>query len=306
MCQFIPPLTGTKGKMSSSVGIDASVFLTDNTETIKRKIMTYAFSGGGGDGSLEDHKKYGGNVDDDIAYQYLTYFEYDDAVLKDIHDKFKSGSMSCSEIKNIIVAKVTELIVKHQENRAMVTDEVLKHFYEKHSMDTRGKKVDITLTPAEEKLYAKLSELKIEHTTKYHKVIETMDDGKEIATTLTGTVCKNLFMVGDDSKYYLVVAGFDAIVDIKLLAKTLEHKKLKFVDSITMSKMLKVPTGCVTLFGLINLDTELKSVKVVLHSSVSKSMDVNFHPLRNDATTTILYSDMMNFVSYFGVEMVCV
>lgn len=303
MCQFIPPLTGTKGKMSSSVGADASVFLTDNKETIRRKIMTYAFSGGGGDGSLEDHKKYGGNVDEDISYQYLTYFEYDDEVLKDIHDRFKTGSMSCSEIKNILVTKVTELIVKHQENRAKVTNDVLKHFYEKHAMDTTGKTVKVTLTFAEEKLYSKLSELGIEYKTKYHKVIESVEEGKELATTLTGTACKTLFMVGDSDNYYLVVTGFDQTVDTKTLSKTLNHKKLKFVDGVTISDVLKVPVGCVTPFAIMNLDEEqLKSVKLVLEPSVLRSSHLNFYPLRNDATTTVSYSDMLKFVSYFDVK----
>lgn len=47
MCTFIPPLTGSSGKMSSSVGVDASLFLTDNGETLRNKIIKYPYSGGG-------------------------------------------------------------------------------------------------------------------------------------------------------------------------------------------------------------------------------------------------------------------
>ena len=39
------------------------------------KINKYSFSGGGGDGTLEQHKKFGGNVEKDIPCQYLKFFE---------------------------------------------------------------------------------------------------------------------------------------------------------------------------------------------------------------------------------------
>lgn len=305
MCQFIPPLTGIDGKMSSSVGASASVFLTDDPGTISSKIATYAFSGGGGDGTLEQHRKFGGNTETDIAYQYLRYFEYDDEKLKSIHDKFKSGEMTCSEIKKKLIDKVTEMILEHQDRRAKVTDDVLAKFYAKKPMKITGREILVELTKDEENLYKVLDSLDIAHSTKYHKVIETMDEGKEIALTLEGNICKNLFMVGDDSKYYLVCAGFDAVIDIKALQKSLGHKKLKFVDSSTMTSMLKVPRGCVTIFALMNLAPEqLANTTVVIDKSINKSTPMNFHPLRNDATTTISYDDFNKFVNSLKINTV--
>ena len=70
MCTFIPPLSGNSGKMSSSSGTDSTLFLNDDTKILKEKVMKHCFSGGGGNGTLEDHKKFGGNPDVDIAYQY--------------------------------------------------------------------------------------------------------------------------------------------------------------------------------------------------------------------------------------------
>ena len=51
-------------------------------ETVKEKIMTLCKSGA--DPDPEVHKKKGGNVDEDIAYQYLRYFEMDDEKLEKI------------------------------------------------------------------------------------------------------------------------------------------------------------------------------------------------------------------------------
>ena len=87
--KFIPPLTGIEGKMSSSVSKQSTIFLTDDASTIKTKVMKYSFSGGGGDGSLKDHRLYGGNIEKDIPCQYLKFFEMDDDKLSKIYKGFK-------------------------------------------------------------------------------------------------------------------------------------------------------------------------------------------------------------------------
>lgn len=106
--KFIPPLTGVAGKMSSSVGSETSLFLSDSDDIITKKIRTHAFSGGGGDGTLKAHKLYGGNPDIDISYQYLTYFEPDDLKLNEIKNAFASGIMGCGEIKKIMTLALLE------------------------------------------------------------------------------------------------------------------------------------------------------------------------------------------------------
>ncbi len=96
MCSFIPPLTGADGKMSSSKAA-GSIFLTDDYDTIKDKVMKLCYSGA--DPDPEVHKKKGGNVDVDIAYQYLRFFENDDAVLEKYKVGFSNGSISDKEKK---------------------------------------------------------------------------------------------------------------------------------------------------------------------------------------------------------------
>ncbi|AYV77905.1 MAG: putative Tryptophanyl-tRNA synthetase [Edafosvirus sp.] len=128
---FISPLTGTNGKMSSSSSTESTIFLTDDDHIITKKIKRFAFSGGGGDGTLEEHKKYGGNMDTDIPCQYLKYFEFDDDKLNDIYKKFKAGEMTCNEIKKILIEKLIEVIQNHQKNRSLITDDLLNDFYSK-------------------------------------------------------------------------------------------------------------------------------------------------------------------------------
>ena len=129
--KFIPPLTGIEGKMSSTVSQKSTIFLTDTEKEIKNKINKFAFSGAGGNGSLEDHKKYGGNVDIDIPCQYLKFFEMDDEKLNEIYKGFKEGKITCGETKKILSEKLIELITYHQKKKAEITDDIVDLFYAK-------------------------------------------------------------------------------------------------------------------------------------------------------------------------------
>ena len=63
---------------------------------------------------------------------------------------------------------------------------------------------------------------------------------------------------------------------------------------------LGVTPGSVTLFALIN-DPQHR-VTVLLDEGLFAHDPVNFHPLRNDATTAISPSDMLKFVRSLGRE----
>lgn len=109
---FVPGLGG--GKMSSS-DETSYIALTDDPATIKKKVNKYAFSGG--QDTLEKHKELGGNPDVDVSYQWLTFFEEDDAKLKQIYDDYKSGKLLSGELKAILIEKLTAEILQVQKNR---------------------------------------------------------------------------------------------------------------------------------------------------------------------------------------------
>ena len=129
--KFIPPLTGNDGKMSSSVSHQSTIFLIDDEKTIKNKVLKYSYSGGGGDGSLKDHQKFGGNVEVDIPCQYLKFFEMDEEKLNNIFTGFKEGKISCGETKNLLVEKLVSLIINHQNKRSKITNNEIDMFYAK-------------------------------------------------------------------------------------------------------------------------------------------------------------------------------
>lgn len=67
--------------MSSSVDASA-IFMSDPPNKIKKKIVSYAFSGGGDSAAL--HRERGGNCSADVPFLYLTFFLDDDEKLAEI------------------------------------------------------------------------------------------------------------------------------------------------------------------------------------------------------------------------------
>jgi tryptophanyl-tRNA synthetase len=120
-CVFLPGLAGMmeQGKMSSSIQKTA-IFTTDSPEVVREKIMKYAFSGG--QPTVEEHRKKGGNPDIDVSYQWLTFFEEDDEKLKRIREDYKSGKLLTGELKEILITKLNNFLKEHQKRREKAKD----------------------------------------------------------------------------------------------------------------------------------------------------------------------------------------
>lgn len=106
---YLPALTGEE-KMSSSAQVPHTIFLSDTPAQVKKKVQKYAFSGGGGDGSLKEHQRLGGNPLVDIPCRYLAYFELDEERYQRLLKGFATGSVSCRETKEALIAKLSQLI----------------------------------------------------------------------------------------------------------------------------------------------------------------------------------------------------
>ena len=124
-CIFLPPLSGVEGKMSASSASEQAIFTTDTPEMVKKKINKYAFSGG--QSSVEEHRKKGGNPDIDVSYQYLRMlFEPDDKKLQQVYDDYKSGKLLTGEMKAILIEKVNAFLKHHQAEREKAKGKVDK------------------------------------------------------------------------------------------------------------------------------------------------------------------------------------
>jgi len=125
--KLLPPLTGISGKMSSSEP-DTAILLDDDEDTIRKKIMKYAFSGG--QATTELHRKLGGNPDVDVSFQWLYYFlEENDNKIEEIRQAYSSGKLLTGELKQLAIEKVSKFIKAHREKKERAEPDLKKMMY---------------------------------------------------------------------------------------------------------------------------------------------------------------------------------
>lgn len=111
--KFLPGLKGDK--MSSSDPM-SFIALTDSPEEAAMKIKKYAFSGG--QATVEEHRRLGGNPEVDVSFQMLKYgLEPDDTKLLKIEQDYRSGKLLSGELKQYCIDKLTAFLKEHQEKR---------------------------------------------------------------------------------------------------------------------------------------------------------------------------------------------
>ena len=115
--RFAMGLTG--GKMSSSKP-DTTIFLDDSMEVVRSKIMK---AHSGGKTTVEEHRRYGGDLSSDVAYQYLKFFfESDDVELGRIAEEYQSGKILAGEMKNLCADRAEEWLSGLKEKREHWSD----------------------------------------------------------------------------------------------------------------------------------------------------------------------------------------
>ncbi|TIB68461.1 tryptophan-tRNA ligase Wrs1 [Wallemia mellicola] len=123
--KFFPALQGSQTKMSAS-DTSSSIYMTDKPNEIKNKVNKHAFSGG--QALAEDHRKYGGNPDIDVSYQYLGFLLDDDEEYERIGNDYRAGKILSGEMKKICIGELQKFVANFQESKAKVSDDILKIF----------------------------------------------------------------------------------------------------------------------------------------------------------------------------------
>ena len=104
--KFIPSLQGS-GKMSSS-DPNSVISLNDSRNSVRKKLMKYAFSGGRD--TAEEQRKYGANPDIDFSFNIFRIMESDQSKVSAVHESYMSGEMLSGEMKSIAAEKISEFL----------------------------------------------------------------------------------------------------------------------------------------------------------------------------------------------------
>ena len=115
---------------------------------------------------------------------------------------------------------------------------------------------------------------------------------------LPGGHCKSLFLKDRKGGLWLLVCRDDRRLDLNALSRALGTPRLSFGRPELLMEVLGVEPGSVTPFALIN-DAE-RRVRPLLDRAMLERRPLNYHSLRNDATTAIAPEDLVRFIESCG------
>lgn len=119
-------MVGLKGGKMSSSDENSYIALTDTPKVATKKINKYAFSGG--QATVEEHRKKGGNPDIDVSFQMLRFgFEEDDTIIDQLYHDYRSGKLLTGELKKYLAGKVTTFLEDHHKKRKDA-EKIVKNF----------------------------------------------------------------------------------------------------------------------------------------------------------------------------------
>jgi len=106
---------GMTGEKMSSSKPKTTLFLRDDLPTVEKKIKR-AFSGG--QTTIEEHRRLGGDPDIDVAYQYMMYFfEEDDGYLAELNSDYRAGKILAGEMKQLCIDRAVDWLGHLHEMR---------------------------------------------------------------------------------------------------------------------------------------------------------------------------------------------
>jgi tryptophanyl-tRNA synthetase len=116
--RFLEGLDGEKMSKSRN----NAIFLDDEIPIIKKKVSK-AISGG--QKTIEEHRKLGGNVKQDMSFKYLKYFFLKEEESEDLEKKYKKGDILSGEMKELFLDHLLPFIEAFQKRIKEVDEKEL-------------------------------------------------------------------------------------------------------------------------------------------------------------------------------------
>jgi Ala-tRNA(Pro) deacylase len=133
----------------------------------------------------------------------------------------------------------------------------------------------------------------------------SIEEGKKLRGTMTGTFTKNLLLKDKKGRLFFVTAYEDTDIDLKTLhTKIGGQGRLGFASADVVLETLHVGPGTLTPLALIN-DTEGR-VTLVVDKELDGAEQVNFHPMTHTESIGLSWADFAAFVASTDREPVVV
>ena len=124
----------------------------------------------------------------------------------------------------------------------------------------------------------------------------SVEEGKKLRGTMTGTFTKNLLLKDKKGRLFFVTAYEDTDIDLKTLhTKIGAQGRLGFASPDVVLEHLHVGPGTLTPLALIN-DTEGR-VTLVIDKELDGAEQVNFHPMTHTESIGLTWHNFTAFVT---------
>lgn len=150
----------------------------------------------------------------------------------------------------------------------------------------------------EKDLFALLNSLGVHHETIEHRPVFTVEEGRDLHGKIPGMHCKNLFLKDKKDKLWLVVMPGDKRAHLARLEKAIGAARLSFGKPELLQEVMGITPGSVTPFALMN--DKAHRITVVLDKDMMAAPLVNYHPLRNSASTALSADGLLKFIRKLG------
>lgn len=148
-------------------------------------------------------------------------------------------------------------------------------------------------------IYQFLAEHNIEYERHDHPPVFTCEEANRLVPPLPAAKTKNLFIRDKKGqRHFLVVVGYEKVVDLKALSSVLGVNKLSLASPERLKRYLGVDPGAVTILGIAN-DLN-KEVEVIVDEALWDSKAFRCHPLVNTSTLVISRENIKRFLDITG------
>jgi len=151
---------------------------------------------------------------------------------------------------------------------------------------------------SQDDLYEFFKAQNIGYKTVEHEPVFTVEESSKIKADMVGGHTKNLFLKDKTGRMFLICAQSDTLIKVNKLHSILGCKRLSFGKPDRLLQYLGVTPGSVTLFAILNDVSQ--AVTLIIDKRLTRHDIVNFHPLKNEATTAISTQDMLKFTKATG------
>ena len=149
-------------------------------------------------------------------------------------------------------------------------------------------------------IYRFLDNKEISYETTEHKAVFNMEELNEVNLPYPEDNAKNLFVRDDKRRnYYLITVKGDKRVNLKEFRKANGTKPLTFASSEDLLEIMKLETGAVTPFGLLN-DDERRVEFYFDKSFLEGNAMIGCHPNENTATVRLKSRDLIKLIEKHG------